>query len=241
MTSSVYAAKDSSVVVGYRSRVPHTRLLARTSSQSASAYSSVGKNHPPLLIIVSYSVSFFHELDQTPLASPLFMVYDRWFKSNGRCAKALDRGSARLCCLAKDCENPEYTQLVRALCDEGNVHLIMVSSARFNVGVSPLPVSTPAMLALFPIRSLSHGGLWTSVSPLSSLGRLVLIWGGCVRAVFSRRGNGSGSTCCVSGNPSALFVSSLNRLRSEKRPDGGAAFHKAESAAKCRTSSRTSH
>lgn len=44
-----------------------------------------------------------------------------------RCAKALDRGSARLCCLAKDCENPEYTQLVRALCDEGNVHLIMVS------------------------------------------------------------------------------------------------------------------
>ena len=44
-----------------------------------------------------------------------------------RCAKVLDRGSARLCCLAKDCENPEYTQLVRALCDEGNVHLIMVS------------------------------------------------------------------------------------------------------------------
>lgn len=44
-----------------------------------------------------------------------------------RCAKALDRGSARLCCLAKDCDNPEYTQLVRALCDEGNVHLIMVS------------------------------------------------------------------------------------------------------------------
>lgn len=43
-----------------------------------------------------------------------------------RCAKALDRGSARLCCLAKDCDNPEYTQLVRALCDEGNVHLIMV-------------------------------------------------------------------------------------------------------------------
>ena len=45
-----------------------------------------------------------------------------------RCAKVLDRGSARLCCLAKDCDNPEYTQLVRALCDEGNVHLIMVST-----------------------------------------------------------------------------------------------------------------
>lgn len=52
-----------------------------------------------------------------------------------RCAKALDRGSARLCCLAKDCDNPEYAQLVRALCDEGGVHLIMVRNA-FHLSIS---------------------------------------------------------------------------------------------------------
>jgi small subunit ribosomal protein S12e len=45
-----------------------------------------------------------------------------------RCVKALDRGTARLCCLAKDCENPEYTRLVKALCEEGGVHIIMVNS-----------------------------------------------------------------------------------------------------------------
>lgn len=60
----------------------------------------------------------------TPASDPLKTNLDN--TEPYRCAKALDRGSARLCCLAKDCENPEYTQLVRALCDEGNVHLIMV-------------------------------------------------------------------------------------------------------------------
>lgn len=42
-----------------------------------------------------------------------------------RCAKALDRGTARLCILAKDCDNAEYTKLVQALCAESGVHLIM--------------------------------------------------------------------------------------------------------------------
>ena len=46
------------------------------------------------------------------------------------CAKALDRRSARLCCLAKDCENEEYKKLIRALCAEGEVHVLMVESGK---------------------------------------------------------------------------------------------------------------
>jgi len=46
------------------------------------------------------------------------------------CAKALDIRSARLCCLAKDCENEEYKKLIRALCAEGEVHVLMVESGK---------------------------------------------------------------------------------------------------------------
>ncbi len=42
------------------------------------------------------------------------------------CARALDRGAARLCCLAKDCDNPEYVKLVTALCEEMQVNLVKV-------------------------------------------------------------------------------------------------------------------
>lgn len=45
-------------------------------------------------------------------------------------AKALDSRQAKLCCLAKDCDNAEYSRLVRALCDEGGVNLIMVDEGK---------------------------------------------------------------------------------------------------------------
>merc|ERR1711982_269332 len=52
------------------------------------------------------------------------------------CAKALDRRNARICCLAKDCENEEYKKLIRALCAEGDVKVIMVGSVKKAVRTS---------------------------------------------------------------------------------------------------------
>jgi small subunit ribosomal protein S12e len=42
--------------------------------------------------------------------------------------KALDKGNAMLCCLAKDCDQAEYTKLVKALCDHHGTKLIEVKS-----------------------------------------------------------------------------------------------------------------
>eukprot|EP00968_Pinguiococcus_pyrenoidosus_P018506 scaffold1944_cov241-Pinguiococcus_pyrenoidosus.AAC.20 len=46
------------------------------------------------------------------------------------CAKELDRRTARLCCLAGDCDSPEYVKVVKALCIEAGVPLVMVDEKR---------------------------------------------------------------------------------------------------------------
>ena len=58
------------------------------------------------------------------------MIHGGLKKGLHECAKALNRRTARLCCLAKDCENEEYKKLIKALCAEGEVHVVMVESGK---------------------------------------------------------------------------------------------------------------
>ena len=58
------------------------------------------------------------------------LIHDGLKKGLHECAKALDRRSALICCLAKNCDNAEYTKLIKALCAEGEVPIISVDDGK---------------------------------------------------------------------------------------------------------------
>mmetsp|Transcript_2630 Transcript_2630/g.2941 ORF Transcript_2630/g.2941 Transcript_2630/m.2941 type:complete len:147 (-) Transcript_2630:105-545(-) len=47
------------------------------------------------------------------------------------CVKAIEKGQAQLCVLAQDCDQPDYTKLIEALCKEhNNLNTITVPSGK---------------------------------------------------------------------------------------------------------------
>lgn len=54
------------------------------------------------------------------------LVHDGLVRGLNECAKALDRGKAELCVLSSDCDEPQYTRLVEALCASHEVALVRV-------------------------------------------------------------------------------------------------------------------
>lgn len=54
------------------------------------------------------------------------LVHDGLVRGLNEAVKALDRGEAQLCVLASDCDEPNYSKLVEALCAEHDVSLVKV-------------------------------------------------------------------------------------------------------------------
>merc|ERR1712048_1004085 len=54
------------------------------------------------------------------------LVHDGLARGLHEAAKALDKGMAHLCVLAKDCDNKDYSKLVEALCAHHKINLMKV-------------------------------------------------------------------------------------------------------------------
>jgi len=58
------------------------------------------------------------------------LIYDGLRRGLHESVKALDRGTGKLCVLSKTCDNDEYTRLVKALCTEGSIPLIVADDGK---------------------------------------------------------------------------------------------------------------
>lgn len=78
--------------------------------------------------VVEAPASELSVIDALKIVLKKALVFDGLRRGLHEAVKALDRGSARLCILAKDCDNEEYKKLVQALCAESGVHLILADA-----------------------------------------------------------------------------------------------------------------
>ena len=58
------------------------------------------------------------------------LAHDGLVRGLHEAAKAIEKHAAQLCILAEDCNQADYVKLVKALCADHNVHLVMVPSAK---------------------------------------------------------------------------------------------------------------
>jgi len=82
-------------------------------------------NFFPIHLVVLQAEEELGVIDALKIVLRTSLTHDGLRRGLHECAKSLDRGVGQLCILAGDCDNDEYSALVKALCNEGGVHLIM--------------------------------------------------------------------------------------------------------------------
>ena len=58
------------------------------------------------------------------------LAYGGLVRGLHECAKVIEKHAAQLCLLAEDCDQPDYVKLVKALCADHNVEIMIVDSAK---------------------------------------------------------------------------------------------------------------
>mmetsp|Transcript_12574 Transcript_12574/g.37805 ORF Transcript_12574/g.37805 Transcript_12574/m.37805 type:complete len:152 (+) Transcript_12574:2053-2508(+) len=64
--------------------------------------------------------------DAVALVLKKALAYDGLARGLHEVARAIEKGEAKLCVLAEDCNQPDYKKLIEALCAEHNVSLLSV-------------------------------------------------------------------------------------------------------------------